>query len=80
MLYAGALSYFAANDVNLKRLNRVGQVLAYRQPSFGTFSTSLDTVYSFGVPRQVDMSGIRVDMDAVAQSLWAKDNNPDLSL
>ena len=51
MLYAGALSYFAANDVNLKMLNRVGQAIAYRQPSFGTFSTSLDTVYSFGIPR-----------------------------
>ena len=34
MLYAGALSYFAANDVNLKMLNKGEQALAYRQPSF----------------------------------------------
>jgi hypothetical protein len=79
MLYAGALSYFAANDVNLKMLNKGKQALAYRQPSFGTFSTSLDTVYSFGVPRQVEMSGIMVDMDAVAQSLWAKNNDVQIA-
>ncbi|MCP4695363.1 MAG: hypothetical protein GY862_00740, partial [Gammaproteobacteria bacterium] len=60
MLYAAAIGYFAANDVNLHMLNRVGQVLAYRQPSFGTFSTNLEPVYSFGIPRQVKMSGIMV--------------------
>ena len=35
MLYAGALSYFAANDVGLKVLNRAGEALSYRLPSFG---------------------------------------------
>ena len=79
MLYAGALSYFAANDVNLKMLNKGDQALAYRQPSAGTFSTSLDPIYSFGVPRQVKMSGIRVDMDAVAQSLWSKNNDVQIA-
>ncbi len=62
-------------------LNRVGQALAYRQPSFGTFSTSLEPVYSysFGIPRQVEMSGIMVDMDAVVQSLWAKNNDVQIT-
>jgi len=79
LLYAGALSYFAANDLNLKMLNKGSPALAYRQPSAGTFSTSLDPIYSFGVPRQVKMSGIRVDMDAVAQSLWAKNNDVQIA-
>jgi len=79
MLYAGALSYFAANDVNLKMLNKGKQALAYRQPSFGTFSTNLNPIYSFGVPRQVEMSGIMVDMDAVAQSLWSKNNDVQIA-
>jgi len=79
MLYAGALSYFAANDVNLKMLNKGKQALAYRQPSAGTFSTNLNPVYSFGVPRQVEMSGIMVDMDAVAQSLWSKNNDVQIA-
>jgi uncharacterized protein YxjI len=79
MLYAGALSYFAANDLNLKMLNKGDQALAYRQPSFGTFSTNLNPIYSFGVPRQVEMSGIMVDMDAVAQSLWSKNNDAQIA-
>jgi hypothetical protein len=39
LLYAAALGYFAANDVNLKLLNRLGPALSYRLPSFGTCST-----------------------------------------
>jgi len=78
MLYAGALSYFAANDMNLQMINKGKQALAYRLPSFGTFSTNLNPVYSFGVPRQVDMSGIMVDMDVVNQSVWTKDNDAQL--
>jgi len=79
MLYAGALSYFAANDLNLKMLNKGEQALAYRQPSAGTFSTNLNPIYSFGVPRQVKMSGIMVDMDTVAQSLWSKNNDAQIA-
>jgi len=78
MLYAGALSDLVTNDANLKMLNQGEQALAYRQPSFGTFSTNLDTIYSFGVPRQVEMSGIMVDMDAVTQSLWTKNNDAQM--
>jgi len=65
--------------VNLKILNRVGPALSYRSPSFVTFSTSLDPIYSFGIPRQVKMSGIMVDMDAVVNSLWAKNNDANLT-
>jgi len=79
MLYAAALSYFSANDFNLNLLNKMGPVTSYRLPSFGTFSTNLQPVYRFGIPQQVDMSGILVDMDVVAQSLWADDNNPEIS-
>jgi hypothetical protein len=75
MLYAAALGYFAANDVNLKILSKAGQAIAYRLPSFGTISTSLDPIYSFGIPRQVEMSGIMVDMDAVINAIQAKDND-----
>jgi len=59
--------------------NNGKQALAFRHPSFGTFSTSLDPVYSFGVPRQVKMSGIMVDMDAVVQSLWSKNNEVQIA-
>jgi hypothetical protein len=79
ILYAGILSYFAANDATLEILNKADQALAYRQPSFGTFSTSLEPLYSFGVPRQVEMGGLIFDVDAVVQSLWTKNNEVEIS-
>jgi hypothetical protein len=75
MLHAGVLSYFAANDVNLKMLNHGGKVLSYRLPSFGTFSTSLKPSYFFGIPQRVQMEGIRVNIDFLNKSLWAVDND-----
>ncbi len=75
MLHAGVLSYFAANDMNLKMLNRGGKALSYRLPSFGTFSTALNPVYFFGIPQRVKMGGIRVNIDFLNKSLWATDND-----
>lgn len=75
ILYTGALSYFAANDHNLKRINKGKQALAYRHPSFGTFSASLTSYYSLGVPQEVKVEGVLVDMNVIAQSLWATDDN-----
>ena len=68
MLHAGVLSYFAANDMNLKMVNRGGKVLSYRLPSFGTFSTALSPVYFFGIPQRVKMGGIRVNIDFLNKS------------
>jgi hypothetical protein len=74
-LSKAALLYFHTNDTYLKVLGQAPQMIAYRQPSFGTFSTNLEVSYSFGIPRQVKTTGILVDMDVVTQSLWAKDND-----
>jgi len=79
MLYAAATSYFAANDANLAMLNRIGETLAYRHPSFGTFATNLVPIFSFGIPTQVNMTGLMVDMDVVQHSLWSKNNDAELS-
>jgi hypothetical protein len=75
MLYTGVLSYFAANDINLKMVNHGGKALSYRLPSFGTFSTSLKPNYFFGIPQRVKMEGIRVNIDFLNKSLWAVDND-----
>lgn len=75
ILHAGILSYFAANDMNLKMVNRSGKVLSYRLPSFGTFSTSLKPSYFFGIPQRVKMGGIRVNIDFLNKSLWTTDND-----
>ena len=75
ILYMGALTYFAINDLNLKMINKGNLARAYRHPSFGTFSTNLIPVYSLGIPQEVKPSGILVDMDTIVQSLWAEDDN-----
>jgi hypothetical protein len=79
MLHANVLGYFVANDVNLKVLNQGEQALAYRQPSFSTFSTTLDLINSFSIPRQVEISSIMVGMDAVVQLLWLKNNEVQMA-
>jgi hypothetical protein len=80
MLYAGVLSYFAANDLNLKMINYSGKALGYRLPSFGTFSTSLKPSYFFGIPQRVKMAGIRVNIDFLNKTLWAIDNNREATI
>jgi len=77
-LHKAARFYFYANDTYLKLLDRGGSGLAYRQPSFGSVSTHFETVYRFGIPRQVSMTGILVDMDVIAQSLWTRRNDVTL--
>lgn len=42
-----------------------------RQPSFGIFSTSLQTTYRFGVPTSVRLAGAGVDIDASFTSMQA---------
>jgi len=80
MLYAGVLSYFAANDINLKMVNHGGKALSYRLPSFGTFSTSLKPSYFFGIPQRVKMAGIRVNIDFLNKTLWATDNDRETTI
>jgi len=74
-LHKAALLYFHSNDSYLKLQEQAHHTIAYRQPSFGTFSTNLEVIYSFGIPKQVKGTGILIDMDVVTQSLWAKDND-----
>ena len=47
----------------------------YRLPSFGLFTTQLNPVYWFGVPRNVEFSGLGMDVDHMASQLSAKNNS-----
>ena len=54
----------------LTNLNsRVAGIVNYRAPSFGTFSTQLAPRYFYGVPRNVDFSGVVMDIDRSAYQL-----------
>jgi transglutaminase-like putative cysteine protease len=75
VLHLIGLNYLALQDLSLDTLNRLGKVISYRQPSVVTALTYLKPRYSFGIPQQVEMKGIALDVEMSAQSLWAKTND-----
>lgn len=66
LLYAGVLSYFVAvQGAQTLSARAMGQ-LAFRLPSFGNFGTTIQTLYSWGVPRAVRFPGMQMDIDRMA--------------
>lgn len=50
-------------------------MVTYRLPSYGIFSTSLQPQYWFGIPRNTSFSGLSMDVDRVTFHGAAKDNS-----
>jgi hypothetical protein len=75
ILQTGALSYFAQNDVQDLMAARAAGTVTYRQPSFGTFSSTLDTQFSWGVPRSVSSAGVTMDIDRLSGMLIDKNGD-----
>jgi hypothetical protein len=69
ILQTGVLSYFAQNDVQDLIAARSADTVTYRQPSWGTFSSTLDTQFSWGVPRSVSSAGVTMDIDRLSGTL-----------
>jgi hypothetical protein len=63
LLQATVQSYFAMLDLQNELIAQTAKADLYRMPSYGKFSTNLQTVYSWGVPRQVHFDGMMMDMD-----------------
>lgn len=80
LLYVTVLNYFAVNDHQDKVVAQVSNMLSYRLPSYGTFSTSLKTQYWFGFPRNVEFGGLTMDIDHMKQHRVSKMNNKDESI
>lgn len=79
LLQATVLSYFAMNDM-LDRMNGdSSNMLIYRLPSYGTFSTTINTQYWFGLPRNVEFGGMSMDIDHLKQHHVAKNNDKKTS-
>lgn len=79
LLQATILSYFAMNDM-LDRMNGdSSNMLIYRLPSYGTFSTTINTQYWFGLPRNVEFGGMSMDVDHMKQHRVAKNNDKTAS-
>lgn len=74
-LHSAGQAYWANLDEYSKMLQQLGVALAVRQPSFGMFSTRIDPIYSWGVPKRVSFRGVEVDIDAALSSLVVMDGS-----
>jgi hypothetical protein len=67
-MQAGIHSYFVATKVRSDLTAVAAKVVSYRQPSYGTFGTSLSVSYFFGVPSKVVFSGVAMDIDKLVDN------------
>lgn len=75
LIYGTIFSYFALNNVQDEIAQQSADIVSYRLPSYGMFSTSLETQYWFGVPRNVSFAGLSMDVDYVTHQTVDKQNN-----
>lgn len=80
LLYGTVFNYFALNDLQDQIAAEGANTLNYRLPSYGTFSTNLQTQYWFGLPRNVSFDGLTMDIDHMKQHRVSKNNNNQESI
>ncbi len=75
LLQTGILSYFATNDVQDRLASSTAQVVNYRAPSFGGFSTHLTPNLQYGIPLSATMAGVMMDVDRLSHQVRDKGNS-----
>ena len=76
-LQATIVNYFALNNLQDYLAAQQSNIINYRMPSYGKFSSLLSTSYWFGTPRNVSMIGMVMDVDQVLNSNVDKNNNAE---
>ncbi len=74
LIYGTIFSYFALNNIQDEIAQQAVDIVSYRAPSYGIFSTSLTTQYWFGVPRKVAFSGLLMDVDHITHQTVDRQN------
>lgn len=75
MLQAGVQGYFSLNDAIDKIAAVTTNTIAYRAPSFGTFSTNLIPNLTYGIPLNVRSEGVMMDIDRLQRQVTDKNND-----
>jgi len=75
ILHTAIFSYLAVSEVQDKVQASIADVINYRLPSYGVFSTGLQTSYWFGIPRDVSFSGLVMDVDHLSTQSVSKDSD-----
>ncbi|GAA6173936.1 hypothetical protein NBRC116592_36060 [Colwellia sp. KU-HH00111] len=74
IMQAGIYSYLVATKARSDITAVASKVVSYRQPSYGTFGSSLSVSYYFGVPSKVGFGGVAMDIDKLADNAESTSN------
>ncbi len=80
LLHETGRAYWANLDDHLAVLTSLHTAIGVRQPSFGLFATNLETLYNFGIPTKVRLTGVSVDIHALLTSMVAFDDDPNKTI
>jgi transglutaminase-like putative cysteine protease len=76
-LAIGLLSYFKQNDSKNESTAGLADVVPVRMPSFGTYFTVAQPLYSFGVPTSVTYPGVTMDIESFRDNVVSKIDSHD---
>ncbi|ARN74337.1 transglutaminase-like domain-containing protein [Oceanicoccus sagamiensis] len=74
LMQSAVMSYMAITDVQSKLAARSGDVVYYREPSYGTFQTNAKPNGLLGTVSNIEMIGLLMDMDSMKFNTECKDN------
>ncbi|MFK4754842.1 transglutaminase domain-containing protein, partial [Oceanobacter sp. wDCs-4] len=78
LLYSTILSYFVLNNIQDDLGARAANMVSYKAPSYGLFKTNVIPQYWFGIPRNVTIEGLTMDVDHITHLLVHESNDTDL--
>lgn len=76
-LHLSLMAYFWQVDMMSQTLALSDNAVRYGMPSVGMFNTSLEIFTYFGVPKDIRVSGVTIDVDQYYGSAVDKNNNAD---
>jgi hypothetical protein len=74
-LYSTILSYFSLNNLQDELTARAAGMVSFKAPGYGLFKTSLKPQYWFGIPRNVVIDGLVMDVDRIEHQVVEKNND-----
>jgi hypothetical protein len=74
LLQSGVMSYMAMTHIQNQLSAQTSDIVYYREPSYGTFSTNARIQYLFNQPQSIEMTGLLMDMDRMKSSAECKNN------
>lgn len=74
VLQTGIQSYFAETYAMSEMISKANNIVYYRQPSYGMFSTNFVVQYNFGQPHKIYINGVMMDVDRLQNNTESRDN------